>query len=226
MMLHTPGVLTQQQVAEFRRALEGASWVDGSKTAGSQATQVKKNLQLSASSSVSEELGVHVLRALKAHPLFVSSVLPKHILPPLFNCYQGGGQYGNHVDNALRNDVLNDVQVRTDVSTTLFLSNPEEYEGGELVIEDVYGVHEVKLPAGDAIIYPATSLHRVEPVTQGVRLASCLWTQSLVRDDWRRTMLFNLDMTIIKLRQQLGDTAEVVALTSHYHNLLRQWIEA
>jgi PKHD-type hydroxylase len=144
---------------------------------------------------------------------------------PSFNCYQEGGQYGNHVDAAIQYDALTRLPVRTDVSTTVFLSEPEEYEGGELIIEDTYGCHEVKLAAGDAVIYSATSLHRVEPVTQGQRLAAFLWTQSMVRDDWQRHMLFNLDMTILRLRQQLQDSPEVIALTSHYHNLLRQWTE-
>jgi PKHD-type hydroxylase len=155
----------------------------------------------------------------------MSAALPARLLPPRFNRYEGGGTYGNHIDSALHLDPYRLDRVRTDVSTTLFLSEPDEYEGGELIVEDNYGAHEVKLPAGDAIIYPATSLHRVEPVTRGARIASFLWTQSMVRDDWQRHMLFELDMTIIRLRQQLGDTDEVVALVGHYNNLLRQWAE-
>jgi PKHD-type hydroxylase len=163
--------------------------------------------------------------ALKRHPLFVSAVLPKHILSPLLNRYEGGGHYGSHVDGAIHYDASRQSSVRTDVAVTVFLCAPDEYDGGELIVEDTYGAHEVKLPAGDAIVYPATSLHRVEPVTRGVRLASFLWAQSMVRDDWRRNMLFDLDMIIVKLRGQLGDSGEVVSLTSHYHNLLRQWAE-
>ena len=163
--------------------------------------------------------------ALQQHPLFVSAVLPNTVLPPMFNRYESGGNYGNHIDNAIQTNRFSGQQVRTDVSTTVFLNDPEEYEGGELVVEDSYGTHEVKLDAGDAIVYPSTSLHRVEPVTRGVRIASFLWTQSLVRDAWRRSMLHELDMTILKLRHLHGDTAEVVALTGHYHKLLQQWAE-
>ena len=225
MMLHIPEVLTREQVAAIRRALDTASWVDGLATSGAQASQFKRNLQLPPNSAQARQLGRIVSDALKDQPLFVSAVLPSCILPPLFNRYEGGGHYGNHVDSAIHHDPSSGDKARTDVSTTVFLCEPEEYEGGELIVEDAYGTHEVKLPAGDAIVYPATSLHRVEPVTQGSRLASFLWTQSMVRDDWRRNMLFDLDMTILKLRRQLGDTQEVVSLTGHYHNLLRQWTD-
>ena len=166
-----------------------------------------------------------VTAALERHLLFVSAALPHHILAPLFNCYEGGGHYGNHVDNAIHLDARRQERARTDVSITVFLSQPDEYDGGELLVEDTYGTHEVKLPAGDAILYPSTSLHRVEPVTRGRRLAAVTWVQSMIRDDWRRAMLFNLDMTILRLRQELGDSEDIVALTSHYHNLLRQWAE-
>lgn len=225
MLLHIPQVLSTDEVAEFRRQLAQADWVDGAATAGAQAVQRKRNLQLPADSVIGQQLSAKVADALQRHPLFVSATLPTRILPPRFNRYEGGGTYGNHVDSAIHIDPYRQDRVRTDVSTTLFLSAPEEYEGGELIIEDNYGAHEVKLPAGDAIIYPATSLHRVEPVTQGVRIASFLWTQSMVRDDWQRHMLFELDMTIVRLRQQIGDTDEVVTLTGHYNNLLRQWAE-
>ena len=198
---------------------------DGRITAGSQSAQVKRNLQLPQSSPVAQELSALVEQTLRQHPLFFSAALPKRFFPPLFNCYEGGMNFGNHVDNALRYLPGTTDAVRTDVSATLFLSDPDEYDGGELVVEDTYGVHSVKLPAGDIVVYPSTSLHRVEPVTQGVRIASFLWTQSLVRDAWRRAMLFDLDMTILKLRQQLGDSPEVVALTGHYHKLLQQWAE-
>lgn len=225
MMLHIPQVLAPQEVAEFRKLLAQADWVDGAATAGPQAAQRKRNLQLPADSAIGQQLGARVAAALQRHPLFMSAALPARILPPRFNRYEGGGTYGNHVDSALHLDPYRQDRVRTDVSTTLFLSEPDEYEGGELIVEDNYGAHEVKLPAGDAIVYPATSLHRVEPVTQGARIASFLWTQSMVRDDWQRHMLFELDMTIIRLRQQLGDSDELVALTGHYNNLLRQWAE-
>jgi PKHD-type hydroxylase len=225
MMLHIPEVLSRQQVSEFCRALGEAAWVDGRATAGPQATPLKNNLQLPVEAPLCRQLGETVTAALSRHPLFVSAALPRHILPPLFNRYEGGGNYGNHVDSAIHHDPLRNARVRTDVSTTVFLSEPDEYEGGELVIEDGLGQRRIKLAAGDAIVYPATSLHRVEPVTKGTRLASFLWTQSMVADAWRRSMLFELDMTIIKLRHVHGDTPEILALTNHYHNLLRQWAE-
>ncbi|NTV10391.1 MAG: Fe2+-dependent dioxygenase [Zoogloea sp.] len=225
MMLHIPELLTSAQVAQFRAALIEAPWVDGAATAGAQAVQRKRNLQLPPECDEAKQLGEIIAGALQRNPLFVSAALPSQILPPRFNRYEGGGHYGNHVDSAIHLDPYRRVNVRTDVSTTVFLCDPDEYEGGELIVEDAYGTHEVKLPAGDAIVYPSTSLHRVEPVTRGARLASFLWTQSMVRDDWRRSMLFDLDTTIQTLRGQLGDTPEVVRLTAHYHNLLRQWAE-
>lgn len=225
MLLHIPQVLTADEVAEFRLKLAQADWVDGAATAGPQAKLRKRNLQLPADSEIGQQLSAKVAAALQRHPLFMSAAVPARILPPRFNRYEGGGTYGNHVDSAIHLDPYSGARVRTDVSTTLFLSEPDEYEGGELIVEDNYGAHEVKLPAGDAIVYPAASLHRVEPVTQGTRLASFLWTQSMVRDDWQRHMLFELDMTIVKLRNLVGDTEEVVSLTGHYNNLLRQWAE-
>lgn len=225
MLLHIPQVLSKAEVAALRTELAAHDWVDGARTSGAQAAQLKHNLQFPADSPAFAGLSQRVADALARHPLFVSAALPRHMLPPMFNCYRGGGQYGNHVDNALQRDRFSGVQVRTDVSTTVFLSEPEEYEGGELIVEDTYGEHEVKLAAGDAIVYPSTSLHRVEPVTEGARIAAFLWTQSWVRDAWQRKMLFELDMTILKLRGQLGDSEEVLSLTSHYHNLLRQWGE-
>ena len=225
MLLHIPQVLSKAEVAALRTELAAHDWVDGARTSGAQAAQLKHNLQFPADSPAFAGLSQRVADALARHPLFVSAALPRHMLPPMFNCYRGGGQYGNHVDNALQRDRFSGVQVRTDVSTTVFLSEPEEYEGGELIVEDTYGEHEVKLSAGDAIVYPSTSLHRVEPVTEGARIAAFLWTQSWVRDAWQRKMLFDLDMTILKLRGQLGDSEEVLSLTSHYHNLLRQWGE-
>lgn len=225
MLLHVPEVLSKAEVAAIRARLDQAGWVSGLQTSGAQAAGCKQNLQLSVDSPVFGELSRQVAEALQRHPLFVAAALPKHVLPPMFNRYQDGGHYGNHIDNAIQTDRFTGRKIRTDVSTTVFLSEPEEYEGGELIAEDSYGCHEVKLAAGDAIVYPSTSLHRVEPVTGGVRIASFLWTQSLIRDAWRRAMLFDLDMTILKLRSQLGDSAEVVALTGHYHKLLQQWAE-
>jgi PKHD-type hydroxylase len=229
MMLHVPEVLGSEALKQLRDELQTslatAEWSQGAVTSGEQATQRKHNRQLTAGSVAGDRLGAVVKAALDQHPLFVSAALPQHILPPLFNCYEGGGHYGNHVDSAIHRDASRQARVRADVSVTVFLSQPEEYAGGELIIEDTYGTHEVKLPAGDAILYPSTSLHRVEPVTRGRRLAAVTWVQSMVRDDWQRSMLFNLDMTILRLRQQLGDSEDVVALTSHYHNLLRQWAE-
>ncbi len=224
MMLHIPQVLTKQQVAEFRAQLQDEKlWLNGKISAGAQAQQIKNNLQVDVHQDSYQIISTQVLKALKNNLLVQSAGLPKHILQPMLNCYQDAGNYGNHVDNAVQFSSLTGQMIRTDVSMTVFLSDPDEYEGGELIVEDSYGCHEVKLDAGDAILYPATSLHRVEPVTSGKRIAAFTWMQSMVKDDWQRSMLFNLDMTIIKLRQQLGDNEEVVSLTSHYHNLLRQW---
>ena len=225
MLLHIPGALNAQELAAIRTSLNGANWTDGALTAGAQAAQVKQNRQLRANAPQAETLGEMVKTALLRHPLFQSAVLPHTVLTPRFNRYEGGGHFGNHIDSAVHADPHTGERVRTDVSTTVFLNDPSDYEGGELIVEDTFGSHEVKLPAGDAIIYPATSLHRVEPVTRGARLASFLWSQSLVRDDTRRAMLFQLDMAIISLRARISDSPEIVSLTGHYHNLLRQWAE-
>jgi len=223
MLLHLPDVLTKAQVATLRHALDAGPWVDGAATAGPLAAEAKRNMQFSTESADFPALSQTIISALECHPLFISAALPQNILPPMFNRYTGGGLYKNHVDNAIQADRRNGQRLRTDISVTVFLSEPESYEGGDLIIEDTYGSHEVKLPAGDAIIYPSSSLHRVEPVTAGERVASFCWVQSLVRDAWQRSMLFNLDMTLIKLRSQIGNTDEIVELTGHYHNLLRQW---
>jgi PKHD-type hydroxylase len=225
MMLHIPQLLTTEELTSLRAELATAPWRDGGMTAGAQASKLKKAEQLPYEDPVNLRLSAIVASALKRHPMFASAALPKTILPPRFNRYSGGGTFGNHVDSAVHFDPSTGLSVRTDISTTVFLSDPEDYDGGELIIEDTYGAHEVKLPAGDAILYPSTSLHRVEPVTRGTRTVSVLWTQSMVRDGVRRQMLFDLDMTILKLRARLGDSDEVVALTSHYHNLIRQWAE-
>ena len=225
MMLHIPNVLTREQVAAMRAAIDAADWVDGRTTVGSQGAQVKRNRQLPESSPVALEQGRIVQQALLASPLFFAAALPLRIVPPLFNRYSGGETYGLHVDGSVRNVPGSPLRLRTDVSSTLFLCDPDEYDGGELVVVDTYGTHEVKLPAGDLILYPSTSLHRVEPVTRGERVCSFFWTQSLVRDDARRTMLFEMDQTIQKLRDRLGETDETVSLTGQYHNLLRMWSE-
>ncbi|MBB3213538.1 PKHD-type hydroxylase [Herbaspirillum sp. Sphag1AN] len=225
MMLHIPQVLSGEQVRELRSELVRADWIDGKATVGEQGAKVKRNRQLPIHSPTCVALGNRILAALKANPLFFAAALPRTVMPPLFNVYAGGEHYGLHVDGAVRQLSDSTLAMRTDLSSTLFLSAPEEYDGGELVVVDTYGTHEVKLPAGDLILYPATSLHRVEPVTRGERVCSFFWTQSMVRDDWQRSMLFALDQNISSLRASLGDTAEVLGLTGHYHNLLRQWAD-
>ena len=224
MMLHIPGVLSPDQVKAMRARLASTDWIDGRASVGTQGAQVKRNRQLAEGSPAAVELGQVVSAALMANPLFFSSVLPLRILPPYFNSYAGGEHYGAHVDGAIRAQ-RGGAAVRSDVSCTVFLSDPDEYDGGELTVIDTYGAHEVKLPAGDAIIYPSTSVHEVRPVTRGERMASFLWVQSMVRDDWKRAMLFDLDTNIQALRGQHGDGPELVALTGHYHNLLRMWAE-
>jgi PKHD-type hydroxylase len=224
MMLHIPGVLSREQVAAMRQRLDQSDWVDGRATVGAQGAQVKQNRQLAESAPLALELGRIVLAALADNPLFFSAALPLRTIPPMFNSYAGGQHYGAHVDGSMRRVPGGD-WVRTDVSSTLFLSDPEDYDGGELIVTDAYGEHEVKLPAGDLILYPSTSIHRVEPVTRGARVCSFFWTQSMVRDDMRRGMLLELDQNIQSLRARLGDCPELVGLTGHYHNLLRQWSE-
>ncbi|AXK39069.1 Fe2+-dependent dioxygenase [Crenobacter cavernae] len=225
MLLHIPDVLTPEELARGRALLEKAQWADGRITAGSQSAQVKRNRQLPQDAPESQELAKMVDAAVRRSGLFFSAALPKTIFPPLFNRYQGGMDFGNHVDNAVRADPFTGAWVRTDVSCTLFFTGPDEYDGGELVVEDSYGLHKVKLPAGDMVLYPSTSLHRVAPVTQGARVASFFWVQSMVRDDGKRSLLFDMDMAIASLRDKHGDTEELIALTATYHNLLRQWAE-
>lgn len=225
MLLHVPDVLSPDQVADLRRRLADAQWVDGRATVGEQGAQVKRNRQLDEFSPAGQELGRVVLQALLANPLYLSAALPLRHMPPLFNSYEGGGHYGLHVDGAIRSVPGTTLQLRTDLSCTLFLASPEEYDGGELEIVDTYGTHEVKLPAGDLVLYPSSSLHRVHPVTRGSRVASFFWVQSLVRDTDRRRMLFELDQHIQALREQVGDIEAVVGLTGHYHNLVRAWSE-
>jgi len=225
MMLHVPDVLSPTQVREMRAALDATNWVDGRETVGEQGAQVKRNRQLPESSPVGRELGNTVLAALARHSLFFSAALPSRFVPPLFNRYEGGEHYGVHIDGAVRALPGSGQQLRTDLSCTLFLCDPDDYDGGELEVIDTYGSHEVKLPAGDLILYPASSLHRVHPVTRGVRVCSFFWLQSMVRNDQQRSMLFELDQNIQKLRARLGECEETVALTGHYHNLLRLWSE-
>lgn len=225
MLLKIPQVLTKDQVASCKELLLAADWADGSITAGYQSAQAKHNLQLPENSPAARQLGDLVLQALAQNKLFMSAALPLKIFPPLFNCYQGGQSFGVHVDNAIRQVPGTPVKVRTDLSMTLFFSEPEEYEGGELVIEDTYGAHSVKLAAGDMVLYPSTSLHKVTPVTKGRRLASFFWLQSMVASDEKRSLLFDMDMAIQSLRQQLADSREIVQLTGVYHNLLRQWAQ-
>jgi PKHD-type hydroxylase len=224
MLLHIPEVLTRQEVAEFRRRLDAAVWIDGRETVGAQGAGVKRNEQLPDTSTLKQELGQAVLAALKRSPVFFAATLPCKILPPRFNRYAGGGEYGFHVDGAVMSIGDGD-QLRSDVSCTLFLNDPEEYDGGRLIISDSYGEHSVAHPAGDAVIYPSSSLHRVEPVTRGARLASFFWIQSLVRDDRQRRMLFELDISIQKLTMDGADQDAVLQLTGVYHNLLRLWSE-
>ncbi len=227
MLLHIPEILTKQEVAEFRALMDAAEWVDGRGTAGAQSSSVKFNEQLDQDSPLNRALGDRVLDALARSPLFVSAALPLKIWPPLFNRYGGGHSFGNHVDNAIRGRAGNAFRIRTDLSCTLFLAEPEDYDGGELTIEDTYGDHEVKLPAGDLILYPSTSLHHVKPVTRGARVASFFWLQSMIRSAEDRTLLFQLDQTIQDLVAERGvkDPANV-ALTGIYHNLIRKWADA
>ncbi|CAB5710868.1 PKHD-type hydroxylase Sbal_3634 [Delftia tsuruhatensis] len=225
MMLHIPHVLTREQVASIRMAIDGAEWTDGRATAGSQGARVKRNRQLPEDSPVALEQGRIIQQALAASAMYFSAALPARTMAPLFNRYADSETYGLHVDGAARHLPGPHPWMRTDVSSTLFLCDPEDYDGGELVVVDTYGTHEVKLPAGDLILYPSTSLHRVEPVTRGERVCSFFWAQSMVRDDARRAMLFEMDQTIQRLRERLGETGETVALTGQYHNLLRMWAE-
>jgi len=225
MLLRIPAVLTAEQVTYFRKRMDAARWVDGNVTSGHQSAQAKYNEQLPEDSAEARELGEQVLQALSRSPLFFSAALPKQVFPPLFNRYGPGMTFGNHVDSAIRSHSQQPVRIRTDLSATLFLAAPEDYDGGELLVEDTYGTQQVKLPAGDMVLYPATSLHRVAPITRGARVASFFWIQSMVRDDAQRTLLFDLDMAIIRLTQEAPKSPALVSLTGTYHNLLRMWAE-
>jgi PKHD-type hydroxylase len=224
MIVHVEGVLTPDQVAMCRDKLSAAAWIDGRATAGEQSARAKRNLQVPEDSAVARELGELILGSLGRNPPFVSAALPLRVFPPLFNRYDEGMAFDTHVDNAIR--FAGPVRFRTDISCTLFLTDPEDYDGGELIIEDVYGEHAVKLPAGDMILYPASSLHRVAPITRGARWSSFFWAQSMVKSDERRTLLHDLDNTIQRLSVKIGQgDPEVVTLTGTYNNLLRMWAE-
>lgn len=228
MLVCIPEILSKDEVAEFRRVMDAADWEDGRSTAGSQSAMVKRNEQLPPDGEVSRALGQRIIRALTANPRFLAAAIPLQIFPPLFNRYaaSSGHHFGIHVDNAVRGDPLTGLRIRTDLSVTLFLAEPEEYDGGELIIEDTYGSHEVKLAAGDAVLYPSSSLHMVSPVTRGARVASFFWLQSMIRDAHVRSMIFDLDSAIQGLVERLGrDDPETVKLTGIYHNLIRYWAE-
>ena len=226
MLVAVPAVLSADQLAEVRRLVEGGQWEDGGATAGKQSELAKRNLQLPSASAEAHAAGEIILSALAANGLFMSAALPHRVFPPLFNRYDAaaGHGFGNHVDNAIRYLPDGSGRIRTDLSATLFLTNPDDYDGGELVVEDTYGAHEVKLPAGDLVLYPSTSLHRVEPVTNGSRIASFFWVQSMVRDDGQRSLLLEMDAAVRTLAEKLGDKDPlVISLTGTYHNLLRRW---
>ena len=228
MLICIPDILSKAEVADFRRIMDATEWEDGRSTAGAQSAMVKRNEQLPPDSETARVLGQRVLSALTKNPLFISAAIPLHIFPPLFNRYAAsdGHHFGVHVDNAVRGDRLTGLRIRTDLSVTLFLSEPEDYEGGVLTVEDYYGSHEVKLPAGHLVLYPASSLHLVTPVTRGTRVASFFWLQSMVRDAHARSMIFDLDMAVQALVERLGrDDPETVKLTGIYHNLIRYWAD-
>ncbi len=225
MLLHIPDILTAEQVSHCRQKLEQADWVDGRVTAGHQSARAKDNMQLPEDHPVARELGDMILTALQNNPLFMAAALPLKVFPPLFNRYQGGQSFDTHVDNAVRQVTGTPHRVRTDLSATLFLAAPDEYDGGELSVEDTYGLHNVKLPAGHLILYPSSSLHHVRPVTRGARLASFFWVQSMVRDDGQRTLLFDLDMAIQRVGAEMPDHPSVIQFTGVYHNLLRRWAD-
>lgn|SRR5450830_26480 len=224
-LLHIPHILNAEQVAMLRTRLDAADWRDGRATVGTQGARVKRNRQLPEQSAIGAELGRIVMTALAGNATFFAAALPARTMPPLFNRYEGGERYGVHIDGAVRAVPGNGHQLRTDVSSTLFLNDPDDYDGGELVVHDTYGAHEVKLPAGDLILYPSTSRHEVMPVTRGCRSSAFFWVQSMIRDDHRRAMLFELDQAIHALRLRHGDSDETVVLSGHYHNLLRLWAE-
>jgi len=226
MLVHIPNLLSGEQVAHLRGVLAGTDWVDGKATAGAQSAGAKNNLQVPEDAPAARALGEIVLGALGQSETFMSAALALRVFPPLFNRYSGGQSFGTHVDNALRQIPGTPHRIRTDISATLFFSAPDEYDGGELSVEDTYGVHSVKLPPGHLVLYPATSLHHVRPVTRGVRTASFFWIQSMVRDDGERTLLFDLDLAIQRVNADAPSHPSAVQLTGIYHNLVRRWADA
>jgi PKHD-type hydroxylase len=226
MLICVPDVLSKATVAEFRAIIDACDWEDGRSTAGAQSAMVKRNEQLPVNSDTARRLGQRIISALVANPLFVAAAIPLHIFPPLFNRYGAGHHFGAHIDNAVRGDHLTGVRIRTDVSMTLFLSEPDDYDGGELIVEDHYGSHAIKLPAGHLVLYPASSLHMVTPIMRGVRVASFFWLQSMIRDPQARRLIFDLDTAIQHLVDRIGrDDPQIVKLTDIYHNLIRYWAE-
>ena len=225
MLITVPDLLNPDQVAKARQVLEAAEWVDGRVTAGPQSSKAKDNLQIPENHPASREVGGMILDALGKNPLFLAAALPTKVFPPLFNRYTGGQSFGTHVDNAIRHVAGTANRIRTDISATLFFAGPEEYDGGELVVQDTYGSHSVKLRPGSLVLYPATSLHHVTPVTRGARLCSFFWIQSMIRDDGRRSLLFDMDVSLQRLSHDVPGHASIVPLTGVYHNLLRQWAE-
>jgi PKHD-type hydroxylase len=226
MLLQIPKVLAADQVARIRSRIDGAKWTDGNVTSGHQSAQAKYNEQLPEDSVLAREFGEEIVGALARNSLFFSAALPRQVYPPLFNRYSAGMNFGNHVDGAIRVHPPTGRRIRTDISATLFLTAPEDYDGGELLVEDTYGTHSVKLAAGDMVLYPATSLHRVTPVTRGARISSFFWIESMVRDDGQRALLFDMDMAILKVSRDAPGHASLVSLTGCYHNLLRMWADA
>ena len=225
MLLTIPRVLEQDEVRRLRLLMDTASWADGRITAGTQSAQEKRNRQLPEDAPAAADARALVLAGLARSGLFFTAALPQKVYPPLFNRYEPGMDFGSHIDNAVRTFAATGQHVRTDISATLFLSAPEDYEGGELVVEDTYGAHSVKLAAGDMVLYPGTGVHHVRPVSRGVRIASFFWVQSMIRDDARRALLFDMDSAISGMRQAHGDTSPVIALTGTYHNLIRMWAD-
>lgn len=225
MLITIPDVLKPAQIAQARQLLGTAEWVDGRVTAGHQSAQAKDNQQVPEGHPVAQQLGDMILQALGQSPLFISAALPMKVFPPLFNSYSGGQSFGTHVDNAIRHVKGSSHRVRSDLSATLFLTPPEDYDGGELMVEDTFGVHSVKLPLGHMVLYPSSSLHRVEPIKRGRRVSSFFWIQSMVRSDAQRTLLFDLDNAAQRVNQDMPSNPAAVQLTGIYHNLLRQWAE-
>lgn len=227
MLIAIPDLLDAARLATVRALIDGGEWVDGNVTSGPQSALAKRNCQLPEDSAAAQQAGRHVLEALEANPLFIAAALPQAIFPPLFNAYEGGQLFGTHVDNAIRIHAGSGLRVRSDLSVTVFLEDPTSYDGGELTVETNFGVQQVKLPAGHAVLYPSSSLHRVEEVTRGRRVASFFWVQSMIRDDAARAILFDLDRSVQELAAAHGHAdAAVIRLTGVYHNLLRRWADA